>query len=63
MPPLVIVVLGALGVAALARVIAAETRRVNEALNRQKAAEETDLSEIPRLKRDPVTGEYRPPAS
>lgn len=63
MPPLAIVALGALGIAALAKVIAAETRRVNETLDRQKAAEPADTSELPRLKRDPVTGDYRPSSS
>lgn len=59
MPPLVVVALGALGAVALAKVIAAETRRINEALDRRRAAERGELKTVP-LERDPVTGDYRP---
>ncbi|MFG1347647.1 hypothetical protein V5F59_22365 [Xanthobacter autotrophicus DSM 431] len=59
MPPLIVVALGALGAVALAKVIAAETRRVNEALARHRSAERGELKTVP-LERDPVTGDYRP---
>lgn len=59
MPPFLIVALGALGAAALAKVIATESRRVNEALDRQRAAESGTLKTVT-LERDPATGDYRP---
>ncbi|QRG04734.1 hypothetical protein EZH22_16360 [Xanthobacter dioxanivorans] len=59
MPAFVLVALGALGAVALARVITAETRRINEALDRHRAADTGELETIP-LERDPVTGDYRP---
>lgn len=59
MPPLLVVALGAIGAAALARVIASETRRVNAALDRRRKAEAGDLKTVP-LERDPITGDYRP---
>ncbi|MGR7996051.1 MULTISPECIES: hypothetical protein [unclassified Xanthobacter] len=59
MPPLFIVALGALGAAALVKVIAAESRRVNDTLKRQQAADAGELKTIP-LERDPKTGDYRP---
>ncbi|MCK0206905.1 hypothetical protein MWN33_02540 [Starkeya koreensis] len=61
MPPVFVVALGALGVAALAKVLARESRRVNAelaALRRDEAA-----GRDPRhgtLRRDPASGEYRP---
>lgn len=62
MPPLVIVALGALGVAAIARVVVSESRRINEALDRHRngGAAPAPEPEAIRLERDPVTGEYRP---
>lgn len=58
MPPFVVVALGALGAAVLAKVIASESRRVNDALSRQKAARNAETA-VP-LERDPLTGAYRP---
>lgn len=58
-PPWIIVALGTLGAAALAKLIAAETRKVNDRMDRQRAAEDGELKTIP-LVRDPVTGDYRP---
>ncbi|MDI4657310.1 hypothetical protein [Xanthobacter autotrophicus] len=59
MPPFVIVALGALGAAALVKVIAAETRRINAALDRHRASDTGEMKTVP-LERDPVTGDYRP---
>lgn len=59
MPPWIIVALGTLGAAVLAKVLATETHRVNDRMDRQRAAEDGELKTIP-LVRDPVTGEYRP---
>ncbi|MFS8037629.1 hypothetical protein ACI7BZ_11830 [Xanthobacter sp. AM11] len=59
MPPFLIVALGAIGAVALARVISAESRRINAALDRQRAADKGELKTVP-LERDPATGDYRP---
>ncbi|MET3353197.1 UNVERIFIED_ORG: hypothetical protein ABID33_001093 [Xanthobacter viscosus] len=59
MPPFVIVALGALGAVALVKVISAETRRINAALDRHRAADAGEVKAVP-LERDPVTGDYRP---
>ncbi len=61
MPPLVIVALGALGVAALAKVVVSESRRINDALDRHRNAGSPASGPEPiQLERDPVTGEFRP---
>lgn len=61
MPPLFILALGALGTAALAKVLARESRRVNAELDAQRRAEKAGtLDPRATLRRDPVTGEYRP---
>lgn len=59
MPPFLIVALGAIGAVALARLVSTETRRINEALDRQRAADKGELKTVP-LERDPVSGHYRP---
>lgn len=59
MPPLLVVALGALGAVAVVRVIVAETRRINAALDRHRAADTDEMKTVP-LERDPVTGDYRP---
>lgn len=58
-PPFLVVALGAIGAAALVKILSAEARRVNEALDRRRAAESGELKTV-RLQRDPVTGDYRP---
>ena len=60
MPPLVIAALGVLGAAALVKVLASESRRVNEALARRRAAEAAPPEPVTRLERDPQSGAYRP---
>lgn len=60
-PPLVLWALGALGVAAFARLLAREHRRINDELERVRA---TPISKKERanyrtLRRDPRTGVYR----
>ncbi len=59
MRPFLIVALGALGAAALAKMLAAESRRVNDALKRQSAADTGEIKTIS-LEKDPRTGDYRP---
>lgn len=62
LPPLVLWTLGALGVVALARLMAKEYRRINDELGRTRA--EPAQQPVPpapaKLKRDPQTGIYRP---
>ncbi|MFG1241065.1 hypothetical protein V5F31_01635 [Xanthobacter sp. V7C-4] len=59
MPPLLVVALGAFGAAAVVKVIVAETRRINAALDRRRAASPDEMKAVP-LERNPVTGDYRP---
>lgn len=61
-PPLVKWTLGALGAAAAIHWVVKEVRRVNAELDRAKAATVRipDRESWPTLKRDPLTGEYRP---
>ncbi len=58
MPQTLLLVLGAIGAAVAAKLIAREWRRVNDELDRARA--EPARESLPNLKRDPVTGEYRP---
>ena len=63
LPHLIAWTIGALGVAALVRLIAKEHRRVNDDLERARADAVTDKNERARhpiLKRDPRSGIYRP---
>jgi hypothetical protein len=63
MPPVFALALGMFGAAALVRWCYKEVRRVNSDLDgvRAKASvEPVDRSTLPKLKRDPKTGEYRP---
>jgi hypothetical protein len=59
--PLIGWALGALGAAVVAKVLAKEWRRVNDALHpRQPFAEAPAREKIPALRRDPKSGVYRP---
>jgi len=63
MHPVLAVALGMLGAAALARWCVKEVRRVNNELNNvraQAAVDPVDRNALPKLKRDPESGEYRP---
>ncbi len=62
MPPLIIFALGVFGAAALVRWCAKEVQRVNAELDEVRAAtvDPPDRNAMPKLKRDPETGEYRP---
>jgi hypothetical protein len=61
-PPLIAWALGALGAAAVAKVVVKEWRRVNAELDEVKdaSAAEPAIEALPKLKRDPDTGVYRP---
>jgi hypothetical protein len=63
MPPVLALALGLMGAAALVRWCVKEARRVNAELDGIRGAspvEPVDRSALPKLKRDPHTGEYRP---
>ncbi len=61
MPPLILVVAGALGGTVLARWVMREVRRVNDELDRVRAAMgEPQPEPVRRLRRDPKTGAYWP---
>ena len=62
-PPLFVWALGALGAAAVVKVVAREWRRVNAELDEEEKnapAAEPAIEALPKLKRDPDTGVYRP---
>jgi hypothetical protein len=60
-PPLVKWTLGVLGAAAVVHWVVKEVRRVNAELDREAAPVRIPGRESwPMLKRDPVTGEFRP---
>ena len=60
-PPAVVWSVAAAGVAIVARLIVREWQRAHEELVRAKAAPvQTGYDNIPRLRRDPATGIYRP---
>jgi hypothetical protein len=59
--PLVKWTLAAVGGAMVVHWVVKEARRVNEELDRAKrAAKISDREKMPKLRRDPATGEYRP---
>lgn len=63
MPPVFALALGLMGAAALVRWCVREAHRVNAELDDIRgapAAEPIDRTTLPKLKRDPQTGEYRP---
>jgi hypothetical protein len=63
MPPLIVFALGVMGAAVLVRWCAKEVRRVNAELDEVRAnpvGDAHDRDALPKLKRDPETGEYRP---
>jgi hypothetical protein len=63
MPPVFAVALGLMGGAALVRWCVKETQRIQADIadqHRRGAVDAVERSSLPTLKRDPVTGEYRP---
>ena len=60
LPHLLAWTLGALGAAALIRLIAKEHRRVNDELDMARAKPVPDKERLPTLRRDPRSGVYRP---
>jgi hypothetical protein len=63
MPPLIVFALGVMGAAVLVRWCVKEVHRVSADLDEVRAqapVEPQDQNTLPKLKRDPETGEYRP---
>jgi hypothetical protein len=61
LPPVIAATLAAIGVVALSKVLAREWQRANAELDaREGAAAVVRTKDLPTLRRDPVTGEYRP---
>jgi hypothetical protein len=63
MPPLFAFAVGVVGAAALVRWCIKEVKRVNAELDSVRAeasVEPASREAMPKLKRDPATGEYRP---
>ena len=61
-PTLVKIALGALGTAAVIHWVAREVRRINDELERVRAASTIDprqLQALPTLRQDPRTGDWR----
>jgi hypothetical protein len=62
LPPLFVWAIGALGAAAVVKVAVKEWRRINTELDAAKdvPAAEPAIETLPKLKRDPDSGVYRP---
>jgi hypothetical protein len=60
LPPLFVLALGAMGAAVAVRWAVREAQRINADLDRVRSKAEPARDVLPTLKRDPVTGEYRP---
>jgi uncharacterized membrane-anchored protein YhcB (DUF1043 family) len=59
-PPLVVIVAGFLGGAALVRLATREKRRINRELDKARKARLDEREAMPKLRRDPDSGTYRP---
>ena len=62
-PPALIWMLGAIGAAALVKKFVLDTKKAKMEAAREKELEATKPNSLPKLERDPQTGEYRPPRS
>lgn len=60
MPPLILIVAGILGGAALVRLATRESRRINRELDEARQSHVDNRDDAPTLRRDPGTGTYRP---
>jgi hypothetical protein len=59
-PPVIAWTIGAIGAVVMSKLLAREWRRVNAELDAQERAAEVRPQEVRTLRRDPVTGVYRP---
>ncbi len=60
MPPLILIAAGILGGAALVRFMVREGKRINRELDAARNVDSVKQDSIPKLRRDPDTGTYRP---
>ena len=60
MPPLILIAAGIAGGAALVRLAVREGRRINRELDEARKAHPNEQERMPKLRRDPKTGTYRP---
>jgi hypothetical protein len=58
-PPLVKLALGALGAGAITAWVIKEVRRINDELERMKTVDAAARQDLPTLRRDPRSGEWR----
>jgi len=63
MPPAFVWVLGAIGAALAAKLLAEAGRKANRDLEEVRASAQDERAKIPTLERDPQSGQYRPPKS
>jgi hypothetical protein len=63
MPPTLLLALGAIGAALAAKLLSDAHKKANEDLDTLRREPKPDeRANIPTLKRDPKTGQYRPPS-
>ncbi len=60
MPPLILIAAGILGGTALVRFMVREGKRINRELDEARKARPTEQERMPKLRRDPESGTYRP---
>ena len=61
LPPIIAWTLAAIGAVAISRVLVREWRRVNAELDaHERATDAVGRNEFPTLRRDPLSGVYRP---
>ena len=62
LPPIIAWTLGAIGAVVVMKLISREWQRINNELDDARPVRVTDpeRARLPTLRRDPVTGEYRP---
>lgn len=60
MPPLILIAAGILGGAALVRFAVREGKRINRELDDARKARPDEQEQMPKLRRDPDSGTYRP---
>ena len=60
MPPLILIAAGILGGAALVRLAVREGKRINRELDAARKAKPAEQESMPKLRRYPDTGTYRP---
>ncbi|CAN5413408.1 hypothetical protein BH10PSE10_BH10PSE10_10820 [soil metagenome] len=58
--PLILIAAGILGGAALVRFVVREATRINRELDEARKAGPVEQESLPKLRRDPATGTYRP---